>query len=173
MASRTDRDTTLEEFDRWSDASRDVRDVLEATAEEGGPRVSFVPDPASAPLDFLPDIVEVPVPATEGTVVPFHPEPSRKLAGGWNAVRQRLYIETLAETGSVHIAAKSAGLSARSAYALRSAPPLSPAPGTPRSSSRSANSPPSPSTAPSTAASSKSITRANWSAKSAFRASGC
>ncbi len=52
--------------------------------------------------------------------IPFNPEPSRK-AGGWSADRQRLFIETLAETGSVHQAARSAGLSARSAYFCASA----------------------------------------------------
>jgi hypothetical protein len=34
-------------------------------------------------------------------------------------VRQRIFIESLAETGSVHLSARSAGLSARSAYGLR------------------------------------------------------
>jgi hypothetical protein len=91
---------------------------MEAAAEEGGPRVSLVPDPVCLPLDFLPDVVQLPVPASPPSVVPFKPEPSRKV-GGWSAARQRLYIETLAETGSVHLAAKTAGLSARSAYALR------------------------------------------------------
>ena len=118
MALRSNRDMTVEEFDRWSDARRDVEEVMEATAEEGGPRVSLVPEPTSVPLDFLPDEVQLPVPAPAPGVVPFKPEPSRKV-GGWNAARQRLYIETLAETGSVHLSAKAAGLSARSAYALR------------------------------------------------------
>ena len=118
MALRSNRDMTVEEFDRWSDACSDVREVMEATAEEGGPRVSQVPEPTSVPLDFLPDEVQLPVPAPAPGVVPFRPEPSRKV-GGWNAARQRLYIETLAETGSVHLSARAAGLSARSAYALR------------------------------------------------------
>ena len=127
MALRSNRDMTVEEFYRWSDACRDVREVMEATAEEGGPRVSQVPEPTSVPLDFLPDEVQLPVPAPAPRavsaqngqpVVPFKPEPSRKV-GGWSAARQRLYIETLAETGSVHLSARAAGLSARSAYALR------------------------------------------------------
>jgi hypothetical protein len=111
---------TIEEFDRWHDATRNNDAVLEATAEEGGPRVSLVPEPRSVPLDFLPDEVALPVAASapETGVVPFRPEPSRK-TGGWSADRQRLYIETLAETGSVHLSARAAGLSARSAYALR------------------------------------------------------
>jgi hypothetical protein len=69
------------------------------------------------PLDVLPDEVSVPV-LTPAGAVDFTPQPSRK-TGGWSADRQRLFIETLAETGSVHMAAKSAGLSARGAYGLR------------------------------------------------------
>lgn len=125
MARRLSRDWTVEEFEKWSQAQRDVDDTCAATEEEGGPRVSLVPDPTSVPLDFLPDEVTVPavlVPvdpsASGGTAVPFTPQPSRK-TGGWSAERQRTFIETLAETGSVHVAAKSAGLSARSAYAVR------------------------------------------------------
>jgi hypothetical protein len=118
MARRATRDMTIDEFDRWAKASADIKDVMEVTAEEGGPRVSLVPEPRSVPLDFLPDEVQLPAPVPATGVVPFKPEPSRKV-GGWNAARQRLYIETLAETGSVHLSAKAAGLSARSAYALR------------------------------------------------------
>lgn len=132
MALRSSRECSIEEFERWFEATNRVKDVLEATAEEGGPRVSLVPEPTSVPLDFLPDAVQLPEPApaaapapravsapTEQSVVPFKPEPSRKVVGGWSAARQRLFIETLAETGSVHMSAKAAGLSARSAYALR------------------------------------------------------
>lgn len=119
MAARAKRDMTIEEFDAWSAARRGVEDVMEASAEEGGPRVSLVPDPISVPLDIVPDDVSMPVPASSGSdMVPFAPEPSRKTCG-WSADRQRLFIETLAETGSVHMSAKSAGLSARSAYGLR------------------------------------------------------
>ena len=116
---RSGRDMTIEEFNDWCDARKDVRDIMEATAEEGGPRISFVPNPVSVPLEQLPDVVSLPVPArADPSVVPFKPEPSRK-AGGWSADRQRLFVETLAETGSVHLSSKAAGLSARSAYGLR------------------------------------------------------
>ena len=115
MARRATKDMTVEEFDRWCAARRDVDEVMEVTAEEGGPRVSLVPEPRSVPLDFLPDAVQLPVPAPPPGVVPFKPEPSRKTVGGWNAARQRRYIETLAETGSVHLSAKSAGLSLNAA----------------------------------------------------------
>ena len=116
---RATRDMTIDEFDRWAKASADIKDTMEVTAEEGGPRVSFVPEPRSVPREILPDDIQLPMIAPAPGVVPFRPEPSRKVAHGWNADRQRLYIETLAETGSVHLSAKAAGLSARSAYALR------------------------------------------------------
>ena len=119
MARRVAREMTIEGFNRWSAARDAAAAVHEAGAEEGGPRVSLVPDPRSVPLDILPDEVELPAPApAPGDPVPFKPEPSRK-TGGWSAERQRLFIENLAETGSVHMAAYSAGLSARSAYGLR------------------------------------------------------
>jgi len=117
MAGRAKRDMTVDEFDAWSDARKNVAETLDACSEEGGPTVSLVPKPTSVPLDFVPDEIIVPA-VIEPGVVPFNAEPSRK-TGGWSAMRQRLFIETLAETGSVHVAARSAGLSARSAYALR------------------------------------------------------
>ena len=120
MARRSaKRDMTVEEFEAWSAAQGRTEAVAEAAAEEGGPFVSLVPTPVSVPLDFLPDEVTVPaLPPAPGEPIPFAPEPSRK-TGGWSADRQRLFIETLAETGSVHLAARSAGLSARSAYGVR------------------------------------------------------
>jgi hypothetical protein len=118
MATRAKRDMSLEEFDAWAASQRNVAEVNEACAEEGGPRVSQVPDPVSVPMDFLPDAVQLPVPAAPSCYFAFGPQPSRK-TGGWSSVRQRLFIEALAETGSVHLSAKTAGLSARSAYALR------------------------------------------------------
>ena len=120
MARRVAREMTLEEFDRWSAEHGKVGAVMEAGAEEGGPRVTLVPDPVSVPYSPLPDAVDQ-VPALTAAppiAVPFEAEPSRKVAG-WSATRQRIFIETLAETGSVHVAAQAAGLSARSSYALR------------------------------------------------------
>ncbi len=167
---RAARDITMEEYDRWSAATKDIKEVMEATAEEGGPRVSFVPQPKSVPLDFLPDVVQLPVPAPAPGVVPFKPEPSRKV-GGWNAARQRHTSKLWRRPGrSIW---RPGPRACRRAPLMRfaSARPLSPPPGTPRSSSPSAACPRSPSTAPSTAASSRSIIRAIWSAKSACRAS--
>ena len=118
--ARSSRDMTTEEYAAWNTATAAIKQTLAATAEEGGPSVSLVPIPASVPLDFLPDEVDVPADLQPGDLraVPFAPEPSRK-TGGWSADRQRGFIEVLAETGSIHLAARAAGLSARSAYALR------------------------------------------------------
>ena len=108
---------TVEEFDAWCDARKNVAEALQACDEEGGPTVSLVPKPRSVPLDVGPDDIMVPIAATPG-VIPFNAEPSRN-SYGWSAQRQRIFIEALAETGTVHLAARSAGLSARSAYGLR------------------------------------------------------
>lgn len=117
--ARAGRDLTIDEFNAWSAAERRVAETRKAGAEEGGPSVSMIPLPTSALPDFLPDAVTAPAPAPSGLrAVPFDPEPSRKV-GGWSATRQKLFIESLAETGSVHLSAQSAGLSARGAYALR------------------------------------------------------
>jgi hypothetical protein len=50
-------------------------------------------------------------------------EHSRRRMAGWSAERQRLFLSVLAETGSVHLAADAARLSARSAYQLRTRSP--------------------------------------------------
>lgn len=119
MATQLRREMTVEEFDAWCAARRNVAEQKNASAEEGGPRVSLVPAPTSVPVDFLPDAVPEPATAPAGLhAVPFEPQPSRKV-GGWSAARQRIFIEALAETGCVHQSAKSAGLSARSAYGLK------------------------------------------------------
>jgi hypothetical protein len=62
-----------------------------------------------------------PQPATPFDGVPL--EDSRKRRAGWCAERQRLFLVALAETGSVHLAAAAARLSARSAYSLRARSP--------------------------------------------------
>lgn len=48
---------------------------------------------------------------------------SRKRLAGWSVVRQRMFLDVLAETGSVHLAASEARLSARGAYRLRARSP--------------------------------------------------
>ena len=123
MANRkAQREMTMEAFNQWSDETKAVATVMEASAEEGGPRVTLVPDPVSVPFQSLPDAIAHPPavqlsPSPDCTVA-FEAEPSRKVAG-WSAMRQRIFIESLAETGSVHVAAQAAGLSARGSYALR------------------------------------------------------
>lgn len=57
---------------------------------------------------FFPDFTPVPM--------------QRRRRGGWTPENQRLFIALLAETGSVKRAARSVGLSARSAYRLREKP---------------------------------------------------
>ena len=125
MAKRVAKEITVDEFNDWCNATKKFEEVAEAADEEGGPRLSLVPAPATNDFRRPPDEIDA-VAATGGNVpdklpegsVPFAPEPSRKRAG-WSAFRQRIFIEALAETGSVRLAAKAAGLSARSAYALR------------------------------------------------------
>jgi len=62
-----------------------------------------------------------PIPATpfDGVELP----ESRNRLAGWSAERQRYFLATLAETGSVHLASSAARLSARSAYRLRTRSP--------------------------------------------------
>ena len=136
MARRSQREMTMEEYDHWSDETKKVARVMKTSAEEGGPRVTLVPDPVSMPEGDHPDDVIDPrqfqlappvapptsllaPPSPPATcTVPFVADPSRKTAG-WSALRQQMFIEALAETGSVHVASQTARLSARGAYALR------------------------------------------------------
>ncbi|TMJ20248.1 MAG: hypothetical protein E6G92_11005 [Alphaproteobacteria bacterium] len=132
------RDWTPEEYDAWAAASGREEAVAEAADEEGGPRLSLVPlteREEAWPTDLLPPApasavdserhheapVEPPIPATPFDGVPL--EDSRKRLAGWSAERQRLFLVTLAETGSVHLAAAAARLTARSAYRLRARSP--------------------------------------------------
>ena len=120
MTSRTAREMTMEEYEDWDGASDKFKAVRAAAAEEGGPTLSFVPTPSTVPFTAAPDDLCLTAVATPvgSPAIAFDPAPSRRLSG-WSACRQRDYIEALAETGSVHLAAKAAGLSARGAYALR------------------------------------------------------
>ena len=63
-----------------------------------------------------------PVPDDE-TAIPFSPVPRlRACRRGWSAERQRAFIDTLAQCGSVARSARAVGMSARSAYRLLDAP---------------------------------------------------
>ena len=143
MATRAKagRDMTVEEFDAWSAAKGRVEAMGEQADEGGGPSLSLVPvrdqeiawptdllapadppasadqpAPADAPEDGAPAVTATPF---DGVELP----DSRNRLAGWSASRQRLFLATLAETGSVHLASGDARLSARSAYKLRTRSP--------------------------------------------------
>jgi hypothetical protein len=128
MARRQAKEMTLEEYDAWSAANKRVEATHEAADECGGPALSLVPiveQQESWPTDLLPPektADDAPLPAP----MPFDGVPlddSYRRQAGWSAVRQRLFLSVLAETGSVHLAASAARLSARSAYQLRTRSP--------------------------------------------------
>jgi hypothetical protein len=138
MARDVGRELTIEEFNAWSESVDRHKAIAEAADELGGPCLSLVPmiDQQEAwPTDLL-----APIPPRNGegdhaqhgggaepiAATPFDGvvlEDSRKRLAGWSAERQRLFLCTLAETGSVHLAASAARLSARSAYRLRTRSP--------------------------------------------------
>jgi hypothetical protein len=102
--------------------------MAETADEGGGPSLSLVPaqeQNIAWPTDLLPTAdTGAKDPAAEAT--PFDGIPladSRRRLAGWSAERQRLFLNMLAETGSVHLAASAARLSARSAYHLRTRSP--------------------------------------------------
>ena len=89
-------------------APPDAGFVAPGTAPE--PPVEHGVAPAAAPAAS-----GLPAEPFDGIALP----DSRNRRAGWSADRQRLFLTSLAETGSVHVAAAGARLSARSAYALR------------------------------------------------------
>lgn len=130
MTDRRAQECTLEEFDAWMAATGKVEAVARAADEEGGPRLSLVPSAARElpwPTDLLPpaapssDEDADPIAAVPFDGVAF--EDSRKRLAGWSTDRQRQFLCTLAETGSVHLASAAARLTARSAYKLRARSP--------------------------------------------------
>jgi hypothetical protein len=142
MARRAARELTLEEFAEWRAATERFEAVAKAADEEGGPSMSLVPGAERAdvwPTDLLPPAASEDLPETtdgddprpnaaDTTVgaMPFDGVPledSRNRLAGWSAERQRLFLTNLAETGSVHLAASSARITARSAYRLRARSP--------------------------------------------------
>lgn len=131
MARGAPKDISVEEFEAWCSANDKAAAVADAADEAGGPRLSLVPvadrnepwptdllAPAAAPSDDanLPAVTAEPF---DGVLL----DDSRKRLAGWSAVRQRLFLSTLAETGCVHLASSAARLSARSAYRLRTRSP--------------------------------------------------
>jgi hypothetical protein len=67
-------------------------------------------------------ISAIPHPMSSLSPPAFHPVPVRPREDGWTVDRQRLFIETLADTGSVTEAAAAAQMSLASAYRLRRRP---------------------------------------------------
>ena len=124
MARRARREMTFEEFDALEVAEERMEMIQSMADEEGGPRITMVPVSEKAESVDAFDSVELPAPVVDPASgrhlapVPFDPVPSRK-SRGWSAERQRTFIRALAETGSVHLASRATGLSARSAYSLR------------------------------------------------------
>jgi hypothetical protein len=127
---RPTRDWTVEEYEAWAEQSKRHKQVAKVTDESGGPRLSLVPavdQDIAWPTDLLaPQVQETAAGEAAIEATPFDGIPledSRKRLAGWCAERQRLFLSTLAETGSVHLASDAARLSARSAYALRARSP--------------------------------------------------
>lgn len=129
MSRRATREFSLEEFDDYCAARTQFKETAKAADEEGGPGLSLVPKTDRSevwPTDLLPPAApeasaQPPVAATPFDGVAL--EDSRKRLAGWSAERQRLFLENLAETGSVHLASAAARLTARSAYRLRARSP--------------------------------------------------
>lgn len=68
------------------------------------------------------DPVRADAAADTGLLADFRPVPVVHRRTGWTAERQRIFLTTLAETGSISEASGDAGVSARSAYRLRARP---------------------------------------------------
>ena len=138
---RQNRDMSMEEYEQWTKAQQEVDEQNRLTDEQGGPRLSVVPkndqEPAT-PTDLLPAAGAASDPAIAAETAadfpnadPLVPLPfdgvdlpdTRKRLVGWSADRQRLFLNTLAETGCIHLASSAARLSARSAYNLRNRSP--------------------------------------------------
>jgi hypothetical protein len=85
---------------------------------EGAPNAHDHPTPAPPHQGEGKEYAIAPIPF-DGVELP----ESRNRLAGWSADRQRYFLATLAETGSVHLAASAARLTARSAYKLRTRSP--------------------------------------------------
>lgn len=132
MKHKRAREWSVEDADAWMAAQDENEKIGAAADEEGGPRLSLVPvtdREVAWPTDLLPPAIApdaatpaAPPPVAEAFDRVALPD-SRKRLAGWSADRQRLFIDTLAQTGSVHLASTAARLTARSAYALRARSP--------------------------------------------------
>ncbi len=131
------REMSMGEYEQRQKAQGEVDAQALQTDEQGGPRLTLVPEEergAAVPTDLLPAPGAADDPAIAAETAadfpyadPLLPMPfdgvalpdTRKRLAGWSADRQRLFLNTLAETGSIHLASSAARLSARSAYRLR------------------------------------------------------
>ena len=164
MKRHTARECTVEEFDDWCAATDRHEAVAQAADEEGGPSLSLVPQTERGevwPTDLLPPAAPdgetteeaacsgeppTPIPATPFDGIPL--EDSRKRLAGWSAERQRLFLCTSPRPArSISPPPPRACPRARPIGCAPARRP-SPRPGTWRTSSPSAGSPPSPSIAP-------------------------
>lgn len=118
------RDWTIDDYNAWSAAKQKFDAVAKAADERGGPALSLVPE-LDQEVSWSTDLVTVGALADGEPPVPAEPidgvalQDSRNRLAGWSADRQRLFLEMLAESGSVHLASSAARLTARSAYRLR------------------------------------------------------
>jgi hypothetical protein len=104
--------------------------ALERLADEELAALGIFPAPPRDPLEPRENLNAMPAPVrrtsddvdSDTRLAQFAPAPTRNRRSGWTAERQRLFIETLAETGCVSEACAVVGLSARSAYKLRHRP---------------------------------------------------
>ena len=129
MPRQKHRDFTVDEYNAWSAARAKFKTTRAAADEAGGPALSLVPL-ESRELAWPTDLLPAPAPPEDGATppqaTPFDGvalDDSRNRLAGWSATRQRLFLATLAETGSVHLASNDARLTARSAYRLRTRSP--------------------------------------------------
>jgi len=101
-------------------------DPLEAAADpvhaDPAPAPNPVPPPASAnALAVPPDAAAAPPEDYNPTDYRWVPVRRKPRVDGWTEEKQRRFIETLADTGLVNLAAKAVGMTREGAYALRRA----------------------------------------------------
>lgn len=97
------------------------------TAHTRGPDLSTLrPDPAPAPATALAvppdDDEDAPPKPYDPSEYRWVPVRRRPRYDGWTEEKQRRFIETLADTGLVNVAAKAVGMTRASAYQLRRSP---------------------------------------------------
>jgi len=117
-----DADPAAEASEDWIDAAiaEGYRAAGREPPQRGAP-ASAPSGPAAAPSG-PPAAEEAAEPVHPAGPLGFEPVPVAPRVDGWSAERQRIFIQTLAETGSVSEACETAGCTPRSAYRLRMRP---------------------------------------------------